>query len=80
MFFVLPSKRYNYAMLKAIDKARSNPLFHDGTKTDGLRVIRSFERVNKIAFNPFNNLHILMISGMSHNERLIRNLKIRARK
>lgn len=69
------SRQYKKAMLKAIDKARS---VYDGisthmySKTDGLRVIRRFEKVNSINFDPLNSTHLRMIQGNARHERFFR--------
>jgi len=74
MCFSPPSKRYTYAMIKAIDKARNSVFIGEQrqSKTDGLRVIRRFERVNKTAFNPFNKEHLKLIAGNASNEAFFR--------
>ncbi len=69
-------KKYVYAMLKAVDKARS-PVWafeQQESKTNGLRVIRRFERVNKTTFNPFDKSHINWIHGHASTESLSRKL------
>ncbi len=71
-------KKYVYAMLRAIDKARS-PVWvfeQQESKTNGLRVIRRFERVNKTTFNPFDKSHVDYIHGHGNNESLSRSLRL----
>ena len=74
MCFLPPSKRYTYAMIKAIDKARQPVWIGEKwqSKADGLRVIRRFERVNKTAFNPFSEEHIELIAGNASHEAFFR--------
>ena len=74
MCFLPPSKRYTYAMIKCIDKARNSAFIGDQrqSKTDGLRAVRRFERVNKIVFNPFNKEHSKLIAGNASNEAFFR--------
>lgn len=69
---------YSYlkAMIKAIDKARycrSNDTYC--SKTDGLRVIRRFEAVNSVKFNPFDGDHVALVSGWAWNESFNRAIK-----
>lgn len=63
-------KRYIRAMLKAIDSARQPVWIGEKvqSKTNGLRVIRRFEKVNKCTFNPFDDYHVLLISGHANTE------------
>jgi hypothetical protein len=63
-------------MLKAIDCATFDLSNHSQmpSKTDGLRTIKSFERVNKIAFDPCNERHLNVIKGMAGNERFFINM------
>lgn len=69
-------RKYAKAMLAAIDKARyTNSNRSYCSKTDGLRVIRRFEEVNNIAFDPFNPHHVDMVSGWGWNENMLRALK-----
>lgn len=69
-----PKYRELKAMMRAIDLARTcgGKVY---SKTDGLRVIRRFERSNGIRFDPFNEYHLQAVSGMAWNESLIRRLK-----
>ncbi len=67
--------RYSRAMISAIKKARYNFWADDGkgvSMTGGLRVIRRFERVNKTAFNPWNDTHLDTVSGWGWAEGLHR--------
>jgi hypothetical protein len=69
------SNRYKKAMLKAIDRARQVSNGIDTkllTKANGLRVIRRFEDVNSIDFDPFDSTHLRMITGMARHERFFR--------
>lgn len=69
---------YVRAMMKAIDAARSS-VWIDGTvesKAYGLRVIRRFESVNNIAFDPFNREHVEMVTGWAWNEALLWRLSL----
>lgn len=74
MCFLPQSKHYTYAMMKSIDKAREPSWIGEQwqSKTDGLRVIRRFERVNKTAFNPFSEEHIELIAGNASHEAFFR--------
>jgi len=68
------NKRYIKAMLKAIDKARE-PVFIGEewqSKTNGLRVIRRFERVNNTTFDPFDKRHLELIHGCASHESFFR--------
>ncbi len=59
--------RQRHAMLKAIKIAAGG-----ASITDGLRVIRRFERVNNIKFNPFSVFHINMVRGHGDDEQFFR--------
>ena len=74
MCFLPQSKRYTYAMMKAIDKARQPVWIGEQlqSKTDGLRVIRRFERVNKTSFNPFSKEHLKLVAGNASHEAFFR--------
>lgn len=74
MCFLPRSKHYTYAMMKAIDKAREPVWIGEQwqSKTDGLRVIRRFERINKTAFNPFSEDHLDLIAGNASHEAFFR--------
>ena len=60
--------------MKAIAHAQSDNHLYTGTpsRTDGLRVIKRFEKENEISFNPFDLCHIDMISGKAIHERIFR--------
>ncbi len=77
MFFMTEREKYRYAMMQAIERART-PFLGKAkeSKTDGLRTIRRFERVNKVTFDPFNTTHLGIIEGGAVTISLIR----RARK
>ena len=71
-------KRYIRAMLRAINKARVS--VWDGkktSKTNGLRVIRRFEKVNKCDFNPFDKYHVELIVGHGDDEEFFRSAKLK---
>ena len=73
MFF---DKRWRYvrAMMKAIDKART-PVFiceKQESKTNGLRVIKRFERINGLKFDPFNKDHVGAVYGNASHESFFR--------
>jgi hypothetical protein len=72
--FMSSRERYVKAMLKAIDEARRCGWYGGVTesKTDGLRVIRRFEKVNSINFDPFDSAHIDMVSGCAEYENFFR--------
>ena len=74
MCFLPPSKRYAYAMLRAVDKARAPVWIGEKwqSKTDGLRVIRRFERVNKTSFDPFSEAHLELTAGNASHEAFFR--------
>jgi hypothetical protein len=60
-------------MLEAIHEAAA-PLgaFAGSSLTDGLRVIRTFERVNRRPFNPLDDYHRSLIAGMGAVEAMFR--------
>jgi hypothetical protein len=67
-------RKYITAMLEAIDDARTstwNP-HHVTTRTNGLRAIKTFERVNGIAFDPFSESHRFKVSGAGIHEAFFR--------
>lgn len=72
----LKRRRYVAAMMQGIGMA-SAPCFIGGksSKTDGLRVIRRFERVNGVAFDPRNSSHVSAVAGNGHNENFFRRAK-----
>ena len=74
MWFISERKRYVRAMLKAVDTARE-PVFIGEewqSKTNGLRAIRRFERVNKTKFDPFDKRHLELIHGCASHESFFR--------
>ncbi|NCN51914.1 hypothetical protein GW931_02790 [archaeon] len=56
-------RRYVKAMMNAITKIREGPDGKISSKTDALRVIRKFERVNSCTFNPFDFSHVITVMG-----------------
>ena len=74
MCILPPSKRYTYAMIKAIDKAREPVWIGEQwqSKANGLCVIRRFERINKRAFDPFSEEHLKLIAGNASHEAFFR--------
>jgi len=69
-------RKYVRAMFKAIEAARRpGRLFRNadrGSVADGLRVIKDFERVNEIKFDPFDSYHVDKISGMATHKNFFR--------
>ena len=79
VMWLLPKhKRYTYAMLKAIDKARSPVWIGEKyeSMTYGLRVIKRFEDVNKCKFNPLDDLHVELVTGNAGHESFLRRMSI----
>lgn len=77
MIFLSERQRHVKAMMKAIDIARiSYFLGGKSSKTDGLRVIRRFERVNGVVFDPNNSNHLSVVSGNGHNENFFRKARM----
>ncbi len=70
-------RRYVRAMLNAIDKARTNQWdpANPVSKADGLRVIRDFERINQVEFNPFDRQHVERVSGLGWAASRLRGIK-----
>lgn len=65
------------AMMKAIRlAARETSLFKGTTLTNGLRCIRTFERVNGIKFDPKNRAHLRTVDGMAVHEAIHRKLRL----
>lgn len=61
------------AMMAAIRKAaEETTLFKGSSLTDGLRCIRTFERVNGRSFDPLNEYHVSLVRGMGVHERIHR--------
>lgn len=77
--FVIRFKRWRYvrAMLKSIEYAREKTMHANRmSKTDGLRVIKRFEKVNGIAFDPFNPMHNNIIYGCANDESFFRAIRL----
>ena len=70
-------RKYIKAMLEAIDGARTSVWneSHRTTRTNGLRAIKTFERVNGVAFNPFDESHLLKVAGEGIDEAFFRRAK-----
>lgn len=65
------------AMMRCIKSAQYDCISEKrSSKTDGLRVIASFERVNKIKFDPFKSSHRELIQGNGHWEGLFRSVRL----
>ena len=64
-------------MFKAIKKCQKSCLFKSSTKTQALRTIHDFERVNKITFDPFNRDHVEQIEGMGAVGGSIRSVRLK---
>jgi len=71
--------RYVSAMMEAIDVARTCPALVRklATKTNGLRVIKRFEKVNGYKFDPFNDEHVQAIAGHGYDEAFFRSVKLK---
>lgn len=73
-------KRWLYvrAMMKAI-RGACNKTMHKNQMplTYGLRVIKRFERINKVKFDPFDSAHCDIIYGCANDEAFFRMNKIR---
>ena len=71
-------RRYVAAMIRAIDLAADRThlsmYVFKQTRSAGLRTIRDFERVNRIAFDPFNRAHGNEVSGMARFGECVRAL------
>lgn len=68
---------YVRAMLKSIEYARAKTMHVNRmSKTNGLRVIKRFEKVNGIAFDPFNSIHNDIIYGCANDEAFFRGIKL----
>jgi hypothetical protein len=52
--------------------ASSSALFKGSSLANGLRCIRTFERVNRIRFDPTNRSHLDTVRGMGVHEQLFR--------
>jgi hypothetical protein len=74
---MLARKKYVKAMLNAIEYARKNVFDKNlSSKTDALRVIRRFEKVNNCVFNPFDKIHLEYIAGCGTHENFFRAIKL----
>lgn len=47
----------------------------DASRTDGLRAIRRFEKINGCAFNPKDKRHVAMLRNCGEDERFFRRLR-----
>lgn len=66
--------RYVKAMMEAIKLAQATT-FGVGklsSKTDGLRAIRRFEKINKVKFDPFSTVHTRFVTGCGIHEEFFR--------
>jgi len=71
-------KKYVRGMMKAIESARKPKACYvnnNFSKTDALRVIKRFEKVNKMQFDPYDKRQIACISGKARYESFFRNAK-----
>jgi len=78
--FMSQRQIYVRAMMKAIHAACSDTFEYlnaAGTRTDALRAIRTFEKVNGCPFNPHKDYHVNKIRGCSRHEGLFRALKLK---
>ena len=69
--------RYKRAMFKAIKEAMTDvfPYVNKyGSRSDALRVLKRFEKVNGFKFNPFNKNHVFMIAGCARHENFFRGI------
>ncbi len=67
MIFIakLRHRRYRRAMMRAINKATA-PISSVAVRVSrsyGLRVIREFEQINDVVFDPFDLIHVDMVHG-----------------
>lgn len=70
-------RKYVKAMMFAIKRAQTNVFDKEpSSKTDALRAIRRFERVNNIQFNPFNKAHLNTVAGCGTHENFFRKIKL----
>ena len=71
---------YRKAMMRAINlAAQETSLFKGTTRANGLRCIRTFERVNGVAFDPFNDSHLRTVRGMGVHEAIHRRVRLMRR-
>ena len=66
--------KYRRGVLKGIEIAR-NSSSGKCSKTDGLRVIRRFEEVNKCPYDHESLSHTYLVRGKANNESMFRRLK-----
>ena len=72
-----PEAARRKAMMQAIRlAARETTLFRGTTLTNGLRCIGTFERINGVAFDPFNPAHLRTVDGMAVHEAIHRKLRL----
>jgi len=64
-------------MLAIRAAAQPSALFKGSSLSNGLRCIRTFERVNEVRFDPFNEQHIAAVRGMGVHEELFRKVRLR---
>lgn len=56
--------RYARAMIAALDRCRRDCISgHEVSRFWAARVIRDFERINGVKFDPFNGYHCSIIAG-----------------
>lgn len=63
-------RKYRREMLRAIREAAG-----DSTMTNGLRVIRRFEEINNVQFDPFNRQHRSIIVNCGVHEEFFRAIR-----
>lgn len=68
------SKRVRYvaAMMTALEKISHGVVFKDSSRTDALRVVKDFEQVNDIPFDPFDPVHVSHVYGFGPHKALHR--------
>ena len=65
-------RKYVRQMMKALRLAQTDWLTKGRhSKTDALRVIKRFEEVNGIAFDPCNDSHLRMITSRASHEHFL---------
>ncbi len=68
--------RFRRAMMAAVKEAATETvLFKGSSLPNGLRCIRTFERVNGIAYDPFNESHRAKTRGNGVHEALFQRLR-----
>ena len=64
---------YVIRMMRAIEIARYRGWYaNKATRTEGLLVIRTFERINGCAFDPANAVHLDMVRGRANEAAFFR--------